>query len=131
MEIAIVIGVLIILFFGFQTYYYIKSKKTVGQEIPFNQLSNELKNKIKDKKSIIYFFSPNCHACKQQSPVMEELKSEFKNIFMIDASRNINDARAFNVMGTPSTVFVKENRIADVMIGFRGENVLRKKLANF
>ena len=50
-------------------------------------------------------------------------------IFMIDASQNVSDARAFGIMGTPSTIFVKGNQIKDVMIGFRNETALRKKLA--
>jgi len=125
----IVIVTLVVLFLAMQFTAYFKSKKFVGQPLPFDNLSGNLKNSIKDKNSVLYFYAPNCHACKQQSPVMEELKKDFNNIFIIDASKNVSDARAFGIMGTPSTIFIKANQIKDVMIGFRNENVLRKKLA--
>ncbi len=128
MEIGIVIGLLILLFLFAQFRLYRKSKKTVGTEVPFDKLSDKLKSLIENKRSIIYFYSPNCHACKQQTPVMEEIGNEVHNVIMIDASRNMNDAMAFGIMGTPSTIFVRDNKIQDVMVGFRGESSLRKKV---
>lgn len=125
----IIIVTLVVLFLAMQFTAYFKSKKLVGQSLPFDKLSGNLKNSIKDKNSVLYFYAPNCHACKQQSPIIEKLKKDFNNIFMIDASQNISDARAFGIMGTPSTIFVKANQIKEVMIGFKNENVLRKKLA--
>ncbi len=127
MEIGIIVGILILLFFGAQFRLYRKSRKTIGTPVPFEKLSDRLRNMI-NNKTIIYFYSPNCHACKQQTPVMEELKKEVQNIIMIDASRNMQDATAFGIMGTPSTIFISDNKIQDVMVGFRGENPLRKKV---
>ncbi len=128
MEIGIIVGILLLLFFGAQFRLYRKSKKTVGTDVPFDKLSDRLKQMIKNKKSIIYFYSPSCHACKQQTPVMEDLKKELQNIIMIDASVNMRDAMAFGIMGTPSTIFIRDNKIYDVMVGFRGESSLRKKV---
>ncbi len=124
----IIAGLLIILFFFAQFRMYRKSKRTVGTPVPYEKISDKLQSLIENEKSIIYFYSPNCHACKQQTPVMEELGEEVQNVIMIDASQNMKDAMAFGVMGTPSTIFIRDNKIQDVMIGFRGEASLRKKV---
>ncbi|MCB9257951.1 MAG: thioredoxin family protein [Ignavibacteriales bacterium] len=126
----IVLVVLLGLFVFFQIGFYIKSKKTVGQQIPFDKIESEFLDKIKDKKGFVYFHSPTCHNCKNQTPIVEKLKEKFSSIISIDVSKNLQTARALNVMGTPSIVFFGGNEIKGYYVGVKDENFLIEKMNN-
>jgi thiol-disulfide isomerase/thioredoxin len=118
------------LFIFFQLGFYFKSKKTVGQQIPFEKIDLEYSNQIRDKKGFIYFHSPTCHNCKHQTPVVEKLKEKFSSIISIDVSKNLQTAQALNVMGTPSIVFFGANEIKGYYVGVKDEKFLIEKLNN-
>ncbi|MCB0745132.1 MAG: thioredoxin family protein [Ignavibacteriae bacterium] len=120
--------VLVTLFITFQIYVFVKSKKSVGNPIPFDTINNEIANKIKDKKSLIYFYSPSCHNCKKQTPIIEKLKSEFQSIISVDISKDLETARAFNIMGTPSILLLGTKTIEGVFVGVKNESFIREKL---
>ncbi|MHB9014325.1 MAG: TlpA family protein disulfide reductase, partial [Ignavibacteriaceae bacterium] len=46
-------------------------------------------------KGLVYFFSPSCHACKAQTPVIKTLQSNYKNVYDVDISKDLNTARVF------------------------------------
>ena len=119
---------LISLFIIFQLYALIKSKRSVGNTIPYEKIDHEIANKIKDKKSLLYFHSPSCHNCKNQTPIIEKLKKEYESIFSIDTTEYIDTARAFNVMGTPSILFLGSNKIEGFYVGVKNEAFIREKL---
>ncbi len=124
--ITIIIG-LILAFVLMQVYLIIKSKRTVGKPIPFENINNLVAEKIKNKKGLLYFFSPNCHSCKTQTPIIEKLKNEFPNIISIDLSKDINTAKAFSIMGTPAIVFVDNNFVDSIHLGVKSETFIRNK----
>ena len=124
----IVVFVLIGLFISFQVFMFIKSKKSVGNPIPFDKLDDHFAEKIKNKKSVLYFHSPTCHNCKTQTPIIESLKKEFDSIFSIDISEKLEIARTFNVMGTPSLLFLGNNKIEGFYVGVKDERFIREKL---
>ncbi len=126
---TIIIG-LILAFVLMQVYLVIKSKRTAGKPIPFENINNLVAEKIKNKKGLLYFFSPNCHSCKTQTPIIEKLKNEFPNIISIDLSKDISTARAFSIMGTPAIVFVNNNFVDSIHLGVKSETFIRNKFAN-
>ncbi len=125
----IVVGLILAgLFISYQLFAIIKSKKSVGNPIPFDKLDEDLVLKIKNRKSLLYFHSPRCHNCKAQTPIIENLKNEFPSIFSIDTSEKLEIARAFNVMGTPSLVFLGHDKIDGYYVGKKDEKFIREKL---
>lgn len=53
-----------------------------------------------DKKTVLYFYTPPCGACKMQEPIIERVKKYApETVFKIDASCNQDAALAYGVMG--------------------------------
>ena len=128
----ILITILIIFsaFLLFQLWGYIKSKKSVGSEILYSEIEDGFVEKLKDKKGLIYFYSPKCHNCKKQTPIIEKLSADYSHIISIDASVNLKTARAFNVLGTPSTIIFSRNKIKGYYVGVKSEEFLIDKITN-
>lgn len=124
----IIVSVFLGIFILFQLFIYLKSKKSVGNQIPFNEINSEVAEKIKNKKSILYFHSPTCYNCKTQTPIIEKLKKEFDSIFSIDISKDLQTAKAFGIMGTPSLIFLGTKTIEGFYVGVKNENFIREKL---
>lgn len=125
----IIISIILGLFVLFQIYIFLKSKMSVGNSIPFEKMNSNLATQIKNKKSILYFYSPTCHNCKAQTPIIEKLKKEFASIISINIAEDLETAKLFNVMGTPSLLFLDNNKIAGFYVGVRNESFIRNKLA--
>lgn len=123
---AALIFIVIIVFL--QLFFYIKSKRTVGNQIPYENINFEIADKIKNKKSVLYFHSPTCHNCKTQTPIVEKLKSDFNSIFSIDVSKDLQTAKAFGIMGTPSLLFLGTKTIEGFYVGVKNEKFIREKL---
>lgn len=114
----------------FQLWGYIKSKKSVGSEILYSEIESIFVDKLKDKKGLIYFYSPKCHNCKKQSPIIEKLSAIGSHIILIDVSVNLQTARAFNVLGTPSTIIFSGNKIKGYYVGVKSKEFLIDKITN-
>ncbi|MEJ2055150.1 MAG: thioredoxin family protein [Calditrichaceae bacterium] len=77
---------------------------------------------------LVYFYTNSCAACKPMTPVIDRLKKEFKNIYKINLSTDMNTGRAFGVMGTPATVLVEQQKIKSYNLGAKTEAYLRNLL---
>ncbi len=129
MDVLAIIGVsVVLLIISFQIYTVIKSKMSAGKSIPFEKLNSSVSEKLKDKKGLIYFYSPTCHNCKTVTPIVDKLKVEFPNIESIDLSKDIDTARAFGIMGTPALIFINDNLVDSVHLGIKSEEFIRTKL---
>jgi thioredoxin 1 len=74
------------------------------------------------QKTVLYFFTPPCGACKMQEPIIERIKKKFPSaIFKIDASRNAEAASAFGVMGVPFLVFIDKGTVVSARAGVQLE----------
>lgn len=122
----IVIFIFLTLLFGFQFFLIAKSKKMAGHSIDVSKVRNDLKSILNKDKAIIYFYSPNCSACKYQAPVIENLKKQNYNVLPIDVSRDLQTARLFGIMGTPSIAIMSKNTIKELFVGFRDEEIIKK-----
>ena len=111
--------VFIQVFFFVQSFF--KKGKTIGE------FSGEIGNKVKaGKKLMLYFYSPNCSACRTMTPVVNKMSTENKDVHTINLSRDMQLAKIFGVMGTPATVLVENAKIKKYILGARSEVFLRK-----
>lgn len=75
---------------------------------------------------IAYFFTPQCGACRMQSPVLEQIAQIFQNkikIAKIDASQNPNLANSYQINAVPTMIFFKKGK--KVRFKSRGNRVDR------
>lgn len=122
------IGGIILLFILLQVITVLSSKKMKGNKL--NGLTGRLKElENSDSKGLVYFFSPQCHACKTITPVIQQMKNEHKNIFDINVAENFDTARIFGIKATPTTILVKGGIISEVIIGARSKNDLENLLS--
>lgn len=123
---VLIIFIFLTLLFGFQFFLISKSKKIAGQSIDSSKIRSDLQKYFASDKSIVYFYSPNCSACRYQAPIIENLKKQNFNVLSIDVSKDLQMARLFGIMGTPSIVVMNKNIIKDFFIGFREEEIIKK-----
>ena len=110
-----------------QVLNYFKSKKIAGTPIPFEKIDKSISEKIKNKESILYSYSPTCKNCKIQTTIIENLKKELDSIISIDVSKDLTTARTFRIMGTPSLLYLGTKNIQGIYLGFKNENFIREK----
>ena len=119
-----------IAFILWQIFVFIKSKRSVGKEIPFEELDSDLTDKVNDKVGLLYFFSPTCNNCKKQSPIIENISRKNANIIPVDTSKNLKAAKVFNIIGTPTFIFFGGNKIKGYYVGLKRESFILDKLNN-
>lgn len=116
MNIVMTIAIIIALFFGFQYFMVFKMKLKKGKPAP--ELSGSYGKAVKNNKtSLFYFYSPSCGACRSMTPLVEGYTKNNSRCFKVDVSKDMETARAFGVMGTPSTVLVENGLITDFIVG--------------
>jgi thiol-disulfide isomerase/thioredoxin len=121
-----IVGV-VLLIFGLQFLMVLAARKSRGKEL--TGLKGKLKGlEKKGSKGLVYFFSPSCHACKAQTPIIKELQSSNKNVFDVDISRDMETAKIFGIKATPTTMIVENGTISQVLLGVKQKDVLRKYL---
>jgi len=63
---------------------------------------------------LVWFYGPNCGPCRAMHPAVDALG---ERVIQVDVSRHFEVARAFGVMATPTTILVRDGRIATVRPG--------------
>ena len=130
MNIIIIIGFILLLFIILpRLMMKFKAARMKGKDAP--TIHKKSGNRIRSgKKTVLYFFTPSCGACKMQEPIIAQLNQKYTNaIFKIDASRNREAARAYGVMGVPFIVFINEGKIIKAMAGVQSEAAITNFLA--
>ncbi|WP_457601492.1 thioredoxin family protein [Hydrogenivirga sp.] len=105
------------LMLGAQLFARWRAKKLVGRE--FRKFGRD---------AVVYFYSPNCGACQRMNPVIEELSKKVK-VKKVDVSNKegLQVASQLGVLGTPTTVVVRNGRVHKAFLGFqKGENILEE-----
>lgn len=69
------------------------------------------------ERALLYFFTPQCGACRAVTPKMKALAARGQPVFPIDAMESPELAQALSVMATPTTVEVEQGRVVAVHIG--------------
>ncbi|MCK5088284.1 MAG: thioredoxin family protein [Melioribacteraceae bacterium] len=130
MDIAITFGVILLIFFGMKMLIQRRTQKSKGNEIDVSILDDETRSLLTKEKSILYFYTQTCHACKTQVPIIDKLSEETKLVQKIDLSKNMALAKEFGIMGTPTIALMKKNIVTEIFVGFKRENFLRTYFNN-
>jgi len=80
------------------------------------------------ERVLLYFFSHSCGMCKSITPIIDRLAVSHPNVVKIDVVQSLDLARAFGVMGTPTTVLVRDSKVEKMWVGTRSEAQLRRAL---
>jgi thioredoxin 1 len=107
----------------------ISSAKLKGKPAPTPHTASA--ERIKSgQKTVLYFFTPPCGACKMQEPIIERVRKKFPSaIFKIDASRNAAAASAYGVMGVPFLVFIDKGTVVSAKAGVQLETSFNQFLS--
>jgi thiol-disulfide isomerase/thioredoxin len=124
--IFIVLGIVLLIFL-LQFIMILAAKKSKGRKL--SGLTGKLKGlEHNGSKGLVYFFSPSCHACKAQTPIIKELQSTNKNVFDVDISKDMNTAKVFGIKATPTTIVVENGMISQVLLGIKQKDILKNYL---
>ncbi|ACF14659.1 Thioredoxin domain [Chloroherpeton thalassium ATCC 35110] len=107
-----------VLAFFIVTPIFIRLKTSFKKGKPVPELPSKYAKAVETgKPTVFYFYSDNCAACKPMTPIIDKYKKKSRNVFKIDARKEFSVAQKFGVMGTPSTVLVKDGVIAEFLVG--------------
>jgi thioredoxin 1 len=122
--VLIIIVAILVLFFLMQIWIVRKSKSRKGKQL--DNVGGEIgKAMAKHQSLILYFFTPTCAACRTQTPMVEELKKSFPNIFSVDLLKDLSIGQQIGVMATPTTLVIENKVIKEVFLGAqRKEKIL-------
>ncbi len=116
----IVLGIVAV-FFLLQFFMGLKMKMKKGKGVP--DLTGAHGRMISNgSKVLMYFYSPNCRACKTLTPILRGLSKKHKNVFSINITKDMDTARKLGVLGTPSIVLVDGGIIKEFMAGAIAES---------
>lgn len=127
MDIFLTVIVIIILILSLKIFMQKRSQRYSGKSINASIFDEEIKNLLKAEKSILYFFTPSCGVCKRQSPIIDKLKEDINFVGKIDLSNNMIAATEFGILGTPTTVIMQSNNIAEIFVGLKKYDFLKSK----
>ncbi|HGY56598.1 MAG TPA: thioredoxin [Caldithrix abyssi] len=126
-SILYIVLIIVGFFVAMQVYIRLVSALKKGKTI--SGVKGEIGREIeKGNKVLVYFFTPTCSACKPMTPVIEELRKEFSNLFKVNLARDMDTGRHFGVMGTPALVLVEDKKIKSYILGARNRHFIEKLL---
>ena len=101
-----------------------KARSLQGKDAPTSHKASSQRIRS-GKKTVLYFYSPSCRACKKQEPISAQIKKQHSNaIFKIDTSRNQEAARAYGVMGVPFIAFIEDAKIVKASAGLQSASTI-------
>ncbi len=126
-SILYIVLIIVGFFVAMQVYIRLVSAFKKGKTV--SGVKGEIGREIeKGNKVLVYFFTPTCSACKPMTPVIEELRKEFSNLFKVNLARDMDTGRHFGVMGTPALVLVEDKKIKSYILGARNRHFIEKLL---
>jgi len=103
-----------------------RARRLRGQVLPDDPLLDPWRDR---DAALIYFHSPRCSACRRMAPRVQRLADAGHPLLQVDVTRHPDTARALGVLATPTTVVVRNGRVAGTLIGSRSESALAEALA--
>ncbi len=114
--IGFVVLFLIVAFVSMQVSVALRARKMQGKDV--GALPGDTGGRIAGHaRSLVYFFSPTCGACRAITPIVESLAKDNDAVFAVDVMQDMPLARALGVMATPSTVEIEGGKIVGYHIG--------------
>lgn len=93
-----------------------RARAMEGKAVP--PLPGTMGRRIETQKSaLVYLYSPQCGACRAITPRVRALAAKNPAVFAVDVMRDMDLARALGVMATPSTVELRDGKIAGYHVG--------------
>ena len=93
-----------------------RTNKLKGEPLP--DLPGELGKQLKNaERAVLYFFSPNCAACRMLTPKFREMKEQGKPVHLINLRDQLDLARAMKIMATPTTLEIEKGLVVGVHVG--------------
>ena len=86
-----------------------------------------------DKPCVIDFYTTWCRPCKLLDPVMEQIAEKYDgliNIYRIDAEKELQLSRMFNIRSYPTLMFIPMNGKPQIAIGALPKADLEKLISN-
>lgn len=126
--IASVVVALVLFMVGLRLFMVLRIKRQEGKPVP--ELTGKLGRTAKSRRpSLFYFYSPSCGPCKAMTLVVQKMGRTDRNVVAVDISKDLDTARRFGVMATPTVVKVKQGVVQQVLVGPQPESELRALLA--
>ncbi|MGD8940209.1 MAG: thioredoxin family protein [Gammaproteobacteria bacterium] len=128
MNTLLIVSFLVIVFLFIQLLPHIKAREIQGRQIP--DLSDVFTDKqCRQQRLLLYFWSPKCSMCRGMTPVIDKLVQEREDVISINAAENVDVARRFKVMGTPTLVLLKNGKVDKVLLGAKSEKTINALLS--
>jgi thiol-disulfide isomerase/thioredoxin len=113
---AVVVGGFLLLNIGMQ--FAARSRAAALQGTPVPELPGGTGKRIAaSKRALVYFFSPQCGACRAITPRVRALSAKNPGVFAVDVMQDMGIASALRVMATPSTVEIADGKVVGYHIG--------------
>jgi thiol-disulfide isomerase/thioredoxin len=81
-------------------------------------------------RTVLYFSTPSCHACRTQDPIVSKLQRRYPGaIFKLDATKQREAASAYGVMGVPFMAFIEGGNLVSARSGVQREAAIAGFLA--
>ncbi len=127
MDIAIAALSIILLMFAIKIFMHKRAQKLRGKFIDISIFNDEIKTLLSGNKSILFFYTPTCGACKTQAPIIDKLKEDLNLVGKIDLTKERYASKEFGILGTPTTAIMQGNKVVDIFVGLKKYNFLKTK----
>jgi thioredoxin len=90
--------------------------------------------KTKNKKVLIDFWAPWCHACKRIEPHLDELAKIYNDgvlFYKIDVTKNPGLSSRYGIMSLPNMIMVDKGKVKDQIIGATSKKEIEDRLKKF
>lgn len=125
------LGALVLLFIGFismQVMLVRRMRRLEGKAAP--ELAGKYEKWVKSgKTALFYFYSPACGACRTMTPVVKKLGQSNDGVFAVDITQDMDTARKFGVMATPTTIVVGDGFVRRVLVGPQPPELLESTIS--
>ncbi|MFO0592879.1 MAG: thioredoxin family protein [Polyangiaceae bacterium] len=124
---VVLIGGFLALMVGMQILIQSRARALAGKPVP--PIPGPIGARVsKSGRSLLYFFSPMCGACRAITPRVKDLSQKNRSVFAVDVSDagSVDVARALQILATPSTVEIADGKIQAVYIGPIPQEVLAR-----
>lgn len=79
------------------------------------------------------FWATWCGPCRMQSPVVEKLEEEMKDVKFtkMDVDENPNTPQSFGIMAIPTLLIKKDGEVVEKVVGYHSKEQLAETLAKY
>lgn len=77
-----------------------------------------------DKPAVVDFYADWCGPCKELAPILEEIANEKGDevvFYKVDIDKDPDLAKAFNIRGVPTVVYIPMQGEPKIVTGFKGK----------